>query len=94
MARERSQTVTASYDFAEDINIQGNYVWNTGTLAWEKQTSAGGGGGGGPVTIADGADTVEGTLADAAIVTDANGDRKSTRLNSSHVTTSRMPSSA
>ncbi len=73
MARERSQTVTASYDFAEDINIQGNYVWNTGTLAWEKQTSAGGGGGGGPVTIADGADTVEGTLADAAIVTDANG---------------------
>lgn len=34
---------------------------------------ASGGGGGGACTIANGADVVEGTLADAAVITDANG---------------------
>ena len=33
----------------------------------------GGGGGGGPVTVADGADTCEGALADVAVTTDADG---------------------
>lgn len=40
-----------------------NYVWDTNTLAWIKQTAAAGGGGG-PVTIADGADVAQGTTTD------------------------------
>lgn len=41
-----------------------NYVWDTNTLAWIKQTAAAGSGGGGPVTIADGADVAQGTTTD------------------------------
>lgn len=50
-------------------------IWDTGLLqwiAWDGSVS-GGGGGGGAVTIADGADTVEGFLADAAVITDSAG---------------------
>ncbi|MEO6293046.1 MAG: hypothetical protein ABIO88_10560 [Burkholderiaceae bacterium] len=36
-------------------------------------SGGGGGGGGGAVTVADGADIAQGALADAAVVTDANG---------------------
>jgi len=68
---------TGDYDLATSsdglLNIA-NFVWNTGTLSWDKMTQpGGGGGGGGAVTIADGADIVEGTLADAAVITDAAG---------------------
>lgn len=42
-----------------------NYIWDTNTLAWIKQTAAASGGGG-PVTIADGDDTAQGSRADAA----------------------------
>lgn len=46
-----------------------NWVWDTGTLAWVKETQpGGGGGGGGPATIADGADVAQGNTADAAYV--------------------------
>jgi hypothetical protein len=48
-----------------------NYVWDTGTLQWVKETQAGGGGGGGAVTIADGADVAEGTTTDVAWVAGA-----------------------
>lgn len=40
-----------------------NYIWDVPTLAWIKMTAAGGGGGG-AATIADGADTAEGTTTD------------------------------
>lgn len=51
-----------------------NFVWDTGTLAWVKETQAsGGGGGGGAVTVADGADVAEGATTDSAVVTDAAG---------------------
>lgn len=49
-----------------------NYIWDTGTLAWIKQTAAASGGGG-PVTIADGDDVTQGAIADAAVVTDTTG---------------------
>ncbi len=48
-------------------------VWNPVSMLWERMTQPGGGGGGGAVTIADGADVVEGALADAAVTTDAAG---------------------
>jgi len=47
MAREKSQTIVSSYDHAEDINVIGQYVWDSGSLAWIKAVPAGGGGGGG-----------------------------------------------
>ena len=51
-----------------------NYVWNTSTLVWDKETQpSGGGGGGGAVTIADGADIAEGATTDAAVTTDTSG---------------------
>src|SRR5438552_2828695 len=40
---------------------------------WIANPSAGGGGGGGAVSVDDGADVVEGALADTAITTDAAG---------------------
>ena len=69
MAREKNWSYH-SFDEDEDISIIGNYVWDTGTLAWVKQT-AGGGGASGPVTIADGADVTQGAKADAAWVSGA-----------------------
>lgn len=56
------------YAAAGNISPVGMYVWNTGSLAWEKQTPIGASGGG-AVTLADGADVAEGTRADAAYVT-------------------------
>lgn len=47
MAREKSQSIVSSYDHAEDINVVGQYVWDSGSLAWIKAVPAGGGGGGG-----------------------------------------------
>lgn len=47
MAREKSQTIVSSYDHAEDINVFGQYVWDSGSLSWIKAVPAGGGGGGG-----------------------------------------------
>ena len=47
-----------------------NYVWDTGTLQWVKETQPGGSGGG-AVTIADGADVAEGTTTDVAWVAGA-----------------------
>lgn len=47
-----------------------NYIWDSNTLAWIKQTAASSGGGG-PVTIADGDDTAEGTTTDLAYVSGA-----------------------
>ncbi len=75
MARERAYSITQSYDYAEDISVVGNYVWDTGTLAWVKMTqpAGGGGGGGGAVTVADGADATQGALADAAVTTNTTG---------------------
>ena len=49
------------------------YVQLTVDSSGNLLVAGGGGGGGGPATIADGADVVEGALADAAVVTDANG---------------------
>jgi len=66
MARQKNWSYN-SYDEDEDISIIGNYIWDTGSLAWIKQTAAASGGGG-PVTIADGADVAEGSVADAAWV--------------------------
>lgn len=47
MAREKSQSIVSSFDFAEDINVVGQYVWDSGSLAWIKAVPSGGGGGGG-----------------------------------------------
>ena len=47
-------------------------VWDTGTLTWVKGTGTGGGGGG-AVTVADGADTAEGSTTDAAVYGDVSG---------------------
>lgn len=47
MAREKSQSIVSSFDFAEDINVVGQYVWDAGSLAWIKAVPSGGGGGGG-----------------------------------------------
>jgi hypothetical protein len=49
------------------------YVWDTSTLSWIRAVPSSGGGGGGAVTIADGANVVEGSLADAAITTNTSG---------------------
>jgi hypothetical protein len=75
MARERCFSITSSYDYQEDISVVGNYIWNTSTLAWEKQTASagGGGGGGGPVSVADGADVTSGSVGDVAVTTDSAG---------------------
>ena len=46
---------TGDYDLATSsdglLNVA-TFVWNTGTLSWDKATQAGGGGGGGAATIA------------------------------------------
>jgi hypothetical protein len=68
---------TGDYDLATSsdglLNVA-TFVWNTGTLSWDKATQAGGGGGGGAaVTIADGADIAEGATTDAAVITDVAG---------------------
>src|ERR1700681_284386 len=47
-----------------------NWIWDPNTLAWIKQTAAAAGGGG-PVTVADGADTAQGTTTDVAWVAGA-----------------------
>lgn len=49
-----------------------NWVWDTGLLDWRPETQPTGGGGG-AVTLADGADTTEGTIADAAVTGDSPG---------------------
>lgn len=49
-----------------------NYVWDTGTLQWVKETQASGGGGV-AVTVADGADVTQGAIADAAVTGDTSG---------------------
>lgn len=66
MARQKNWSYN-SYDEDEDISIIGNYVWDSNTLAWIKQTPAASGGGG-PVSIADGDDVAQGSTADAAWV--------------------------
>lgn len=49
-------------------------VYDPGTLAWVPAQQAGAGaGGGGAASIADGADVVQGALADAAVITDTSG---------------------
>ena len=51
-----------------------NYVWNTSSLTWVTETQpGGGGGGGGAVTIADGADATQGSIADTAVYGDVAG---------------------
>jgi hypothetical protein len=63
----------SGWDSLEQIFKVGNYTWDTGTLQWIKQTSAGGGGGGGPVTIVDGGDVNSGSTTDAAVITNTTG---------------------
>jgi hypothetical protein len=50
-----------------------NMVWDTGTLAWVAETQPTGGGGGGAVTVADGANVVEGSTTDVAVQGDNTG---------------------
>lgn len=45
-----------------------NWVWDTATSEWVKETQGSGGGGGGATTIADGADVTQGAKADVAWV--------------------------
>ena len=40
MARQKNWSYN-SYDENEDISVVGGYVWDTGSLAWIKQTTAG-----------------------------------------------------
>ncbi len=67
---------SGEYEFARSAgqNLLGvaNFIWDTGTLTWIKDTG-GGGGGGGAVTIADGADVNSGATTDPAVLTDSNG---------------------
>lgn len=56
----------------EGVNTVGILVWDTGSLSWIKQTPISSGGGG-AVTIADGADATQGSIADSAITSDAPG---------------------
>lgn len=55
------------------ITSQSEYLTSTGGALNVIVVSGGGGGGGGAVTIADGADTVEGSLADAAVTAGSAG---------------------
>lgn len=57
-----------SWNQAEGIQGVGIYTWNSGSLVWQKQAPITSGGGGGAVTIADGANVSQGSLADAAYV--------------------------
>jgi hypothetical protein len=53
-----------------------NEVWDIPTLSWVamlQPATSGGGGGGGAVTIANGANTVEGSTTDVAVTDDING---------------------
>jgi hypothetical protein len=51
-----------------------NWVWDTNLLDWVVETQpSGGGGGGGAVTIADGANVVEGSTTDALVGGDSDG---------------------
>jgi len=69
MARQKNWSYN-SYDENEDISVIGNYIWDSNSLSWIKQTAAAAGGGG-PVSIADGADTAEGSTTDVAWVSGA-----------------------
>lgn len=56
--------------------IAQTYIWDTNTLTWIPALQAattGGGGGGGAVTVADGANVVEGATTDVAVTSDVNG---------------------
>lgn len=69
----RSTLVDATGVQSENVNKTATYVWDTVGLAWVKATSTGGGGGGGAVTIVDGGDVTEGSIADAAVYGDVAG---------------------
>lgn len=61
------QEPTAPFEGSEqNLVFALNEKWDTNTLAWIKDTGTGGGGG--AVTIADGADVAQGSVADAAWV--------------------------
>lgn len=64
MRLEQTDGTIAPWGGEGDLGKVANYVWNTGTLTWEKQEPSAAGGGG-AVTIADGADVTQGAIADA-----------------------------
>lgn len=75
-------TLPSTSPFFETANPQPNlyavsasltYQWDVGSLTWVKGTQPTGGGGGGAVTIADGANVVEGATTDAAVTSNAAG---------------------
>ena len=69
--------INSFVDRSEDPQIYGlsaslSFVWDVATLSWVKGTQAVGGVSV-AVTVADGADVAEGSVADAAVITDASG---------------------
>ncbi len=60
------RSVTDEGSATAEIQHTRQYVYNSGTLTWDRMTQPGaGGGGGGPVTIVDGGDVAQGTTTDA-----------------------------
>lgn len=58
------------------VEVAYNYIWDVNTLSWipeQQPATTGGGGGGGAVTIANGADTAEGSTTDTAVTGDNTG---------------------